>query len=62
MPYQIYVKHLGGGTYRYSLKEEVTGKLMRLAVTRNSHSPPPDMEAYCDELNAPYEMEDDQCK
>ena len=55
MPYQIYKVYHGGGTYKYTLREETTWKVLSIAVTRDPHNPPSTMSRWCDRLNAPYE-------
>lgn len=55
MPYQIYKVYHGGGTFRYTLREEITWKVLSIAVTRDPNNPPSAMSKWCDRLNADYE-------
>lgn len=54
-PYVIFKYKIGGGCYRYTLRDTITGKILRIDVSRNPHNPPAQLIAYCQRLNDDYE-------
>jgi len=55
-PYVIFkVKH-GGGTYRYTLRDTITNKVLSIGISRDSNNPPSQMSRYCEKLNGDYEQ------